>query len=85
MALGAPATLAAATNWTWLGLTSRPPASAGVTAASKNEAVVDALSEPAEALWEQIDAAVPFLTVRPKVTLLVAGLAAAGGAAYYFK
>ncbi|GAB4824161.1 hypothetical protein N2152v2_011207 [Parachlorella kessleri] len=57
----------------------------GVTAASRNEAVVDALAEPAEALWEQVDAAVPLLTARPKLTLLLAGLAAAGGVAYYLK
>lgn len=61
------------------------PTLPGAAAASKSEAVVDALSEPANYMWEQLDSAVPFLTARPKLTLVAAGAAAATAGVYYLK
>lgn len=55
------------------------------TAAGRSPAMMDALAEPGNYLWERVDEAMPFLTARPKLSLMVAGAAGAAGAAYYLR
>jgi hypothetical protein len=53
---------------------------AGGVAAARDPDVADALSAPAERVWEQLEGAVPALRSHPKLVLGAVGLAALGGA-----